>query len=65
MGVSPVSNNMLKGEVQYSGLEAGAALRGGGGRGQLPPPPPPYDFFFLLASSAVGHIHGDNTPTPL
>ena len=29
-----------------------------------PPPPPPHDFFFLsvfLVSSAVSHVHYDNT----
>ena len=44
------------------------ARRHGGGGGQFPPPPHIYIYFlfiFLLVSSAVGHVQGDNTRTPL
>ena len=37
------------------------ATGGGGGRGKIAP----YDFVcFLLVSSAVSHVHDDDTPTP-
>ena len=31
----------------------------------LLPPPPPSSFLLLLVSSTVGHVHDDNTPSPL
>ena len=38
---------------------------GGGGRAIAPAPPLMIFVFFLLVSSAVSHVHDDNTPTPL